>query len=161
MVAEGFEPPKTMSGDLQSPLVDHLSTQPNRTEKDSNPRMISRTIGGLVNRSIRPLCHLSKKRVTGFEPVRKVWKTHMLPLHHTRNEIALFAECANPLPPLMVDGHHQSLATALARFSALAINTFVDFTLNFIDAKVELTLNVINATIHTVVLLERTLTVEL
>lgn len=30
--------------------------------------MVSRTIGGLVNRSIRPLCHLSKMIARGLEP---------------------------------------------------------------------------------------------
>ena len=95
MGAEGFEPPKAMPFDLQSNLVDHLSTLPNwfgrirtfnrsvnsglhyrcatnqKADKEGfEPSEDISAFSDLANRRIRPLCHLSNTVIlTGFEPV--------------------------------------------------------------------------------------------
>ena len=49
----------------------------------------SRALVALIHMSLTVYLSVARlhitKRVTGFEPVRKVWKTSMLPLHHTRS----------------------------------------------------------------------------
>jgi hypothetical protein len=61
----------------------------------------------------------------------------------------------------MVDGHHQSSATALARISALAVDGVVKIALDIVNAPTDLALHIIDATMHRVVLTERTLLLEL
>ena len=73
-----------------------------------------------------------EKRVTGFEPVRKVWKTHMLPLHHTRTK-SRYSQNARPSAVVYGRQIPPWLARLLAGTTVLALES-MDLVPDLFDA---------------------------